>query len=134
MVIKRLLWHAHNTVQKFVPHTESNQPQRQNLTERIDSLQFFADSLMDDLTSLLNIQISLTQNRTNDVMKVLTVFSAFFLPINFIVGVYGMNFHHMPELDWKYGYLFVWGVILSTVSWIYFWFWRRGWLRFGHLS
>lgn len=128
MIIKRMLWHSLNTVQKFIPYSSANLPACQDLKERIESLQFFADGLLDDLTSLLNVQISLASNRTNDVMKVLTIFSVFFLPINFIVGVYGMNFEHIPELKWKYGYFVVWGVILATVVTIFIWFRKRRWL------
>src|SRR5688572_10050036 len=58
MVIKRMLWHTLNTVQKFVPFSDTNLPMRQDLRERIENLQFFADSLLDDLNSLLNIQMS----------------------------------------------------------------------------
>lgn len=140
-VIKRILWHTLNAIQKFIPSSDANLPQRQNLRERIDSLLFFADSLLDDLNNLLNIQLSLAThraneatNRTNEVVKVLTIFSAFFLPLNFIVGIYGMNFVHMPELQWKYGYLGVWGVLATTTTLIYVWFHRKGWIRWGHLS
>jgi magnesium transporter len=136
MTIKRLLWHTLNTVQKFVPHSQQNLPLRQDLAERIESLQFFADSLLDDLTSLLNIQMSLISNRTNeaskvtnDVMKVLTLFSAFFLPLNFIVGLYGMNFHYMPELGFRYGYFAVLGVLVTISIGLYIWFVKKGWLR-----
>ncbi len=134
MTIKRMLWHSLNTVHKFVPHSHQNLPLRQDVTERIENLVFFADGLLEDLNSLLNIQMSLASGRTNDVMKVLTIFSAFFLPLNFIVGVYGMNFEHMPELKMRYGYLGVWGVLLSVVGLIYSWFWHKGWIRWGHLS
>ncbi len=135
-IIKRILWHSVDTAKKFVPQSQANLPLRQDLIERIDGLLFFADSLLDDLNALLNIQLSLSthkmteaSNRTNEVVKVLTVFSVFFLPLNFIVGVYGMNFEHMPELKWKYGYPLVWVVMLSTASTIFFWFAKKGWIR-----
>lgn len=139
--IKRILWHTQDTVQKFAPFSEANLPFRQDLLERIDNLRFFSESLLDDLTTLLNIQMSLAthraneaSNRMNQVMKVLTIFSAFFLPLNFIVGVYGMNFEFMPELKFKYGYFGVWGILILTVAGIYRWFVSKGWIRWGHLS
>jgi magnesium transporter len=72
--------------------------------------------------------MSFSAQRTNDVMKVLVVFSAFFLPLTFIVGIYGMNFDYMPELRQHWGYpmvLFV--MVLITIA-IYAWFRRKRWL------
>jgi len=73
----------------------------------------------------MHTYLSVTAKKSNDVMKLLTIFSVFFLPLTFLVGVYGMNFDFMPELRWKYGYLFVWimMVIISLV--IYIWFKKR---------
>jgi magnesium transporter len=61
-------------------------------------------------------------------MKILTIFSAYFLPLTFIVGVYGMNFDFMPELGWKYGYPMVIGFMVLVFLLIYFWFRRKKWL------
>jgi magnesium transporter len=125
--IKRLLWHVQNSVQKFVPRAAVDEARVNELQERIASLSFFAESLDDDLDSLLGVQLSLSANRTNDVVRVLTIFSAFFLPLTFIVGVYGMNFEHMPELRHPYGYVGVWVVMIAVACGIALWF--RRWLR-----
>jgi magnesium transporter len=61
-------------------------------------------------------------------MKILTIFSAYFLPLTFIVGVYGMNFDFMPELGWKYGYPMVIGFMVLVFLLIYIWFRRKKWL------
>jgi magnesium transporter len=61
-------------------------------------------------------------------MKVLTLFSAYFLPLTFIVGVYGMNFEIMPELRWKFGYPAVLLLMLLIFLLIYRWFRKRRWL------
>ncbi len=124
--IKRLLWHTNDAVKRFVPYSSATQPLAGDLRERLESVSFFAESLDADLDSLLTVQLSLASHRANEVIRLLTVFSVFFLPITFIVGVYGMNFAHMPELQWRYGYLMVWLVIVSTVVAIYVWFRKRG--------
>lgn len=73
----------------------------------IDSL----DTYKDLTSGLLDIHINAMNTRMNEVMKVLTVISTIFMPLTFIVGVYGMNFKYMPELHWRYGYYEVWGVM-----------------------
>ena len=127
-LIKRLLWHTLSAAQKFVPYSSVNQPLCQALRERVETLEFFADNLLDDLRNLLAMQLSLAAKGTNDVMRVLTVFSAFFMPLTFLVGVYGMNFDNMPELGWRWGYLGVWAVMLGLAFGLFRWFRGKGWL------
>src|SRR5688500_4069913 len=83
-----------------------------------------AESYRDVLSGLLDAYLSMASNRLSEVMKVLTILSTFFLPLTFVAGVYGMNFEFMPELNWKYGYLFAWGVILIMAA-VMFMFFRR---------
>jgi len=84
--------------------------------------------LNDSTNNLINIYLSLSSQKTNEVMRVLTIFSAFFLPLTFIAGIYGMNFEFMPELEKRYGYPFVLiGMGIVTLS-IYLWFRKKGWL------
>lgn len=66
----------------------------------IDTLETFRDML----SGMLDIYLTSASNRLNEVMKVLTVIATIFIPLTFIVGVYGMNFRHMPELQWRWGY------------------------------
>jgi magnesium transporter len=77
----------------------------------IDSL----DTYKDLTSGLLDIHLNAMNTRMNEVMKVLTVISTIFMPLTFIVGVYGMNFDNMPELHWKYGYYEVWIVMALMV-------------------
>jgi len=91
-------------------------------------VQTVAQQVVDDVTHLLNIYISISAQRTNEVMRVLTVFSVFFLPLTFIAGLYGMNFAFMPELHWTYGYLFSILLMTALTLSIYLWFRRKGWL------
>lgn len=69
------------------------------------------------LTGMLDVYLSSISYRMNAVMKVLTIISTIFIPLTFITSIYGMNFEFIPELKWKWGYYFVWGmVIISTIS------------------
>ncbi|XGC81678.1 CorA family divalent cation transporter [Bdellovibrio bacteriovorus] len=107
-----------------------------HVREPLDKLIFFADSIQEEITGLINLHLSLMAQktneasyRTNEVMRVLTVFSIFFLPLNFIAGVYGMNFEFMPELRMHYGYFITLGVMLMVVIAITWWMLRKGWLK-----
>jgi magnesium transporter len=82
----------------------------------------------EDSTHLLDIYLSLSSRNSNEVMKVLTIFSVFLLPPTFIVGLYGMNFEYMPELHHKYAYPAVLAVIVILTVIIYLWFKRKKWL------
>lgn len=128
--IKRLLWHTKTTLQRL-PHSGKQENTLFNeLLERITHLIYFSDELYDDATSLLNLQISLSSQRTNEVIRVLTIFSVFFMPLTFIVGVYGMNFRYMPELNWLYGYPAAICLMAAIVGVIALWFKKKGWLKF----
>ena len=82
-----------------------------------------------EMTSeLADLYLSSVSNRMNEVMKVLTVIATIFMPLTFIVGVYGMNFQHMPELSWLWGYPAVWAVMLLVAGGMAWMFKRRGWL------
>lgn len=83
---------------------------------------------LDDVNNLMNLYLSFSAQRTNEVMKVLTIFSAFFLPLTFVVGIYGMNFEFMPELQMHWGYPAVLLLLGLITVIIYFWFRRKKWL------
>lgn len=77
---------------------------------------------------LLNIYLTSIANRTNEVMKVLTVMATIFIPLTFLVGVWGMNFEYMPELHWRWAYPAVWGLMLACAAALFVYFRRRGWI------
>lgn len=85
-------------------------------------------NISENTSQLLNIYFNIESNHTNEIMRTLTIISVFFMPLTFIVGVYGMNFKNMPELDWKFGYfgVIIAMTILSVI--IYYWFKRKRWL------
>ena len=84
----------------------------------------------DQMTGTMDAYLSVVANRTNEIMKVLTIFSALMLPLTLIAGIYGMNFEHMPELHWIHGYPFALGLMLVVAIGMLGLFWLRGWIRF----
>jgi len=79
------------------------------------------------LSGMIDIYLSSLSNRMNQVMKVLTVIATIFIPLTFIVGVYGMNFKHMPELEWDYGYFLIWFVNILVAAFMLVMFKRKKW-------
>jgi magnesium transporter len=79
------------------------------------------------LDSASNFYFSTQNHKMNEVMKTLTVVSVFFIPLTFIVGIYGMNFDNMPELRWKYGYFMIMGLMFLLLMSMIFYFKRKNW-------
>ncbi len=79
------------------------------------------------LSSLTDLHISNTSYKLNEIMKVLTIISTIFIPLTFIAGVYGMNFHHMPELAWPWGYGVIWLVMLLIAGCMVYYFKKKKW-------
>jgi magnesium transporter len=87
-----------------------------------------ADAYRENLISSLEVYYSSVSTKTNEVIKVLTILTAIFIPPTFLVGLWGMNFRAMPELDWEYGYLFSIGFILLSMIVMLIFFWKKKWL------
>ena len=82
-----------------------------------------------DMTSgLLDLYMNTTSNKMNEIMKVLTIMTSIFIPLTFIAGVYGMNFTNMPELQHKYGYFMILGVMIVVVLGMLYYLKRKKWL------
>lgn len=82
----------------------------------------------DELNAVFDAFHSLSAHRMNEIMKVLTLISTIMLPLTFLAGVYGMNFKHMPELEWAYAYPSLWGIMIGLSVGMVVFFRRRGWL------
>ena len=89
----------------------------------IDNVETFRDML----AGMLETYLSSISNRMNEVMKILTIISTIFIPLTFIVGVYGMNFKFMPEIEWRFGYFLIWGVIILVGLGLVRFFKRKKW-------
>lgn len=95
-----------------------------------DHLQFVLQTIeicRETLSSLVDLYISNNDLRMNNIMKRLTIVSTIFIPLTFLAGVWGMNFKWMPELDWRYGYLSAWLVMVITGIIVYLFFRKKNW-------
>ncbi len=90
-----------------------------------------SESYRDLISGSLEAYLSVVSNRLNEIMKVLTIFSAIMLPLTFIAGVYGMNFDNMPELHSRYGYFAVLAIMIAVAVGMLLFFKRRGWIGGG---
>ena len=97
----------------------------QDLTaQAIDAIDIYYNMTND----YLNIYHANVGNRTNDVMKVLTMYASIFIPLTFIAGVYGTNFDYLPELHFKYSYPIMWGVMITIAGVMLYYFRKKDWL------
>ncbi|MHA3788167.1 magnesium transporter CorA family protein [Flavobacterium hauense] len=117
-----------NEIINSIRAEDEDRPALRDVRDLHTKLMLLYDQVLEDANNLLNIYLSLSARKTNDVMKILTIFSVFFMPLTFIVGVYGMNFRFMPELEYKWGYpLSIASMVIISVI-IYIWFKRKKWL------
>jgi magnesium transporter len=94
-----------------------------NISHAVELLENYREMLSDQL----NVYHTSSASVMNDKMKVLTIFSVIFIPLTFIVGVYGTNFDNVPELHFKYGYLVMWGVMFIIAGTMLWYFRRKKW-------
>jgi magnesium transporter len=103
-------------------------PRFRMLRNDIDSLKNYDEHLMNKVQFLLDATIGLIGIGQSDIFKLLTVVSVVFMPPTLVAGVYGMNFKHMPELDWAWGYTYGWAFIIVSGLLPLIWFRIRGWI------
>lgn len=99
--------------------------QYQDIKDELLNLLTYNEESVENSNQLMNTYLSISDQKNNEVVRLLTIFSAFFLPLTFIAGVYGMNFDFMPELKWKVGYYFSLCLMIVVVIVIYMWFRRK---------
>ncbi|MGI8469258.1 MAG: magnesium/cobalt transporter CorA [Pyrinomonadaceae bacterium] len=107
---------------------EKHLPFFRDVQDHLQRISDLSESYRDLVSGLLDIHLSVIANRTNDVMKVLAVFSAIILPLSLIAGIYGMNFENIPELHTRNGYFVTLAVMFALAVLLLFYFWRKGWI------
>jgi magnesium transporter len=123
-ITKKLLHITQNVINQM-DVSEQSKTALQDVKDTMLSLVLNYDEVLENSHNLLNTYLSVNAQKSNDVMKLLTIFSAFFLPLTFIGGIYGMNFENMPELRWQFGYFITLGVMALVALIIYVWFKRK---------
>lgn len=101
-----------NVPQRLIDEDGDIEHGLQDLFERCERVHSLCTMYYEICGDLINGYLSISSHQLNNTMKVLTVITAIFVPLTFIVGVYGMNFDNMPELHWHFGYYYIWGVML----------------------
>ena len=139
LLLRRRLWPQREVVSTLLRGDlplieEQTHPYLRDCYDHSIQIMDLLESFREMSTSLLDVYLSSISNRTNEIMRVLTIIATIFIPLTFIVGIYGMNFQHatspwaMPELGWYYGYPLIWLLMLGVVGGMLWFFRRRKWL------
>ncbi len=107
---------------------EPASPDLNDIANKFERLRTMVDMYYDQMNDLIEGYISISSHRLNHTMRILTVITAIFVPLSFLVGMYGMNFEFMPELKWRYGYFFLLSLMGLTAFSLIQWFKRKRWL------
>lgn len=124
----RILRKVLQITQSVIDQSSSNfsqSSQFQDIKDELLNLLTYNEESVENGNQLMTTYLSISDQKNNEVVRLLTIFSAFFLPLTFIAGVYGMNFDFMPELNWKWGYFFSIGLMIAVIIVIYIWFRRK---------
>lgn len=106
---------------------EDNKVYIDDLQDRLSFIIQSVDTCRETIASLMDLYMSTNSLKMNDIMKRLTVVATIFIPLTFVVGVWGMNFKYMPELQWRYGYLIAWGIMILTGLIVWLFIKKRKW-------
>jgi len=133
ILLRRAVWPLREVISGLQRADSGNitpevQPFLRDLYDHTIQIIDTVETYRDVITGLLDLYLSSISNRMNEIMKVLTIMSTLFIPLTFLVGVYGMNFDNLPELHWRWGYFALWGVMLGCVGGMFVFFRRKGWL------
>jgi magnesium transporter len=131
--LRRAVWPLREATSTLVrgehPHFSRDvQPYLRDVHDHVVQLLDLLENYREMTSSLLDLHLSAVNQRLNEVMKLLTVISTIFIPLTFLVGVYGMNFTHMPELRVWWAYPALWLVMITIAATMLRWFRARGWI------
>ncbi len=128
-VLKRIIKQTNDGLYRFKEFWEKHHSMLQDLRENLDQLYFQLDEISDNFEHLLELQIMMNDQKANDVMRTLTVFSTVLLPLNFIASFYGMNFVHLPGLDSPHALAGISALMIGVWVVCLLYFRYRGWFK-----
>jgi magnesium transporter len=134
-VMRRVLWPMREAIgdltkpDKIVGISDSARTYMRDVHDHCVQVMDILETFRELASNLTDLHISMTSQKMNEVVKVLTIMSTIFIPITFLAGVYGMNFNNLPELQWEHGYAAFWVLCGSVVATLVWFFHKRGWLR-----
>lgn len=132
---KKIIKFTLDVIQKLSAKSECSMTVMQEVRDRLERCQFYADDVYENIQGLLNLHMAIASQktneasfRTNEIVRVLTVLSIFFLPLNFLAGLYGMNFEHIPLLKDENGFWYSLGFMFSLSSLLLIYVLKKGWI------
>ncbi len=139
LTVRRALWPLREAMNQLVRDegpliTPDTRLHLRDCYDHVVRLIEFVETSRELAADLVDLYLSSVSQRTNDIMRVLTIIATIFIPLTYISSIYGMNFDtrrsrwNMPELEWAYGYPFVMGVMALVAVAMIAYFWRKGWL------
>ena len=140
LILRRAIWPLRDAINSLIrdgSHLISSEVQiyLRDCYDHTIQVMDMVETYRELATGLMDVYLSVVSNKMNEVMKILTVISAIFIPLTFIAGIYGMNFNteksplNMPELNWYWGYPLCLALMFTVASSLVFFFWKRGWFR-----
>jgi len=132
LLLRRMLWPQREVINQLLREDqaliqEATRPYLRDCYDHTVQIMDLFETYRDMAAGMMDVYLSSTSNRLNDIMRVLTVITTLFIPPTFLVGVYGMNFGDMPELHWRYGYPLAWLIIVAMAAGMLMYFKRKKW-------
>ncbi len=132
MILRRAIWPMQMAISEFRQLespllTEGTTIFLRDLQDHISHAVESLEMMRDSSANLLDLYLSLSSQKMNETMKVLTIMASLFIPLTFIAGIYGMNFENMPELNWPWGYPMIWALMIGVTAGMLWYFKRKKW-------